>query len=251
MATSLASYKPDAINMLKRFTVEELPTVDVITATYRPQMTSKLIRHLNSQTVKIQNLVLSVENFTEEQSNRFISEIKNAVNIIILPVRVGEDGKVLHSLGTRHQEMVLECESECIACMYDDDWYQPNYLHSQLAYLKHTQADFVAKNKPVAMDLKTGHIGWLFPDGGPVKSAGAGGSMVFKRSLMEEFEFADVPIGYDSIFQSQLRQSGKRLMWSDPFNFIVSRNVATGHTWTPKEPTAYARNDIAFEDTIL
>lgn len=251
MNATLARFKPEAVAMLKRFTVEELPTVDVIIATHRPSMAEKLIRHLNRQTVKIQNLVISPENYTEGQSQRFMDEVKGAVNVILLPVRVGEDGKPQHSLGTRHQEMVLECESEYIACMDDDDWYHPNYLHSQLAYLKHTQADFVAKNKPVAVDMMKGHIGWLFPDGEMPKSAGAGGSMVFRRALMEEFEFADLASGYDSIFQSDLVRAGKRLLWTDPFNFIVARNLSTGHTWTPKEKTAFSRNDILFEDTIL
>ena len=225
-----------------------LPTVDVIVASYRPEMAVKLANHINTQSVKIEQVFLSLQGYTPEQEAKLIASITNAKKVVSIPSQV-VDGNI--RLGMRHQEMAMQCQSDFFAVMDDDEWYFPNYLKGQLAYLKAEQGVFAGKNYPLGYDAQTAKTGWLFDIPLVPPPFVAGGSMVIKRSLMDDIAFDDIPTGYDATFQGKVLKQGLAITKTDPFNFLVTRNLKTGHTWNPERGFAINRLQVPMSDVIL
>lgn len=238
------------VNQAKRYLnayrPDELMPVDLIMVSMRPQFIQTFAQYINSQTVPIQVISIVTQGYSAEQ----IAELKDSITHCATLV-VTEQNDLTVSVGERHNIAMQFTQSDYIANFDDDDVYYPHYLQSQLAYLKLDQSDVVIKHDVVAQDVQTQAVGWLTLQYRH-QQIGAGGTLVFKRSLYDAVGgFRPVRSGYDSQFIHATQHLNLKVSSSDSFNFLLNRNVSTGHTWQPAFPTFMYLNDVAQADLAL
>ena len=239
-----------AKEIIEKYDVSELPTVDVVMLSCRPTLINRIADNINNQVVKINKIIIVTDGYgtAEETLLR-----KRLTNFNSLEIFRGEE--VAETLGGRNNFAVAQTTAEYIAIMDDDDIYMPNYLKSMLGYLKDTgiEASVVSKNNPVARDESTGNVGFIHVPYRSDKSyIGAGGSFVFHRKVFDLIGgFEECRIGYDSIFLHAAKRLGVNIIVADPFNFIVTRGRPEGNTWNARLRSGIKANNIDVNDLLL
>lgn len=126
----------------------------------------------------------------------------------------------------------------------DDDLYGPRYLSDMMLYQQIADSDLLAK-PPAFIYLegedelrwhaqRASHAWMHHPTAGGEATAGiVGGTLVGKRSLLQEIPFSELRRGgSDSDFVLRARKAGHDLLVTDPFNFAFFRSSRAGfHTW--------------------
>lgn len=232
---------------LNLYKVEELPSVDIIVLTYRVNCIDRLINNINSQVVKPNKVVIVTDRYASEDVER-LKGITNCNELIIID-NVSTD--VI--LGERNNIAFRKTTSEYVSIFDDDDRYMPYYLKSQLSYLKESKIPAaVSKVNPIGFDEETNKCGFVLAQyRKDLKRAGAGGSIVIHRDILERYGFNQVQCGYDAtILFNAAADKDFALLGADPFNFIVTRGRPEGHTWELKFGGIF-RNDVYIKDVEL
>lgn len=218
--------RPAVIEMFAEHPLAEMPEVDIIIATKRPELKEQYVQNINQQTVNVGKVVVSPEGYSPEDIQYLHEHIR-------FPVTVVELTEPKPSLGERHNQMTLATTADYVAIMDDDDIYLPDYLHGQLAYLAKTSTKLAAKANVVCKHLGMNKIGFLLPTFVFVdNSRGMGGSIVFHKDVyIAAGGFRDMVSGYDAAFLRDAYFHGYSFGSGDPFNYIVVRGVVGGHTW--------------------
>lgn len=241
--------RPDAIEMLNKFTLDEIPKVDIIMLSVRPSLIGRIVSNINGQTVKIGKIVIILQGYNSQQADVLRNSIRNCDELILIHM---DDKEIL--LGKRNNIALSHTVNEYIAIMDDDDVYYPNYLHSQLAYLKdHGKPTIVSKINPIARDESNNSIGFIRSM--PVEGnnhVGAGGSFVWHREVTEKTNgFVEIQVGYDSHLMHAAYKLGYTMLPGDPFNFIVTRGRPEGNTWAMNKNNGIALNNIHLNEIKL
>ena len=232
---------------LNLYKVEELPSVDIIVMTYRVKCIDRLINNINCQVVKPNKVIVVTDRYTPNDVDR-LKGITNCNELFIIdniPTEV--------ILGERNNIAFRRTTSEYIAVMDDDDRYYPYYLKSQLSYVKECPTPAgLSKINPIGFNEDNGTCGFVLARyRKDLKRAGAGGSLVLHRAILERYGFDQIQCGYDSTILFQTAADPEfTLLGSDPFNFIVTRGRPEGHTWELKLGGIY-RNDVYLKDVEL
>lgn len=245
----LDSIRPLAAEMLNKFTLDELPKVDIIMLSVRPSLIGRIVDNINNQTVKPGIIVIILQGYNVQQANVLRTSIRNCEELILIH---NDDPNV--QLGYRNNVALSKTVNDYVAIMDDDDIYYPNYLHSQLAYLKdHGKPAIVSKINPIARNEAENKIGFIrtqiVEGNGQV---GAGGSFVFHREITNKTRgFADVKVGYDSRLMHAAHKLGYTILPGDPFNFIVTRGRPEGNTWEMNRYNGISLNNIRLNEIKL
>lgn len=218
--------RPEAKAVMDNHPVADLPTVDIIMATMRPEYKERFVAQINSQTVHIGRVVISPQGYTEED----IQYLKDNIHAEVVIVPVSEP---MDTLGERHNKLTLQTTADWVAIFDDDDLYYPNYLHGQMAQLMETNGKVTAKATVVCHHLGMDKVGFLLPQIIFVKNQrGMGGTIVFHKDVyIDAGGFRDLTSGYDMVFLRDAYLRGYDFGPGDPFNYVVTRGVAGGHTW--------------------
>lgn len=241
--------RPFATEILNKFTLEELPKVDIIMLSVRPSLIGRIASNINGQKVKLGKVIIIMQGYNAQQAKVLKWSVKNCEELILIH---NDDSSV--KLGERNNIALSYTTADYIGIMDDDDIYYPNYMVSQLAYLKeHGKPAIVSKINPIARNESERTIGFIrtkFLEG--PNHVGAGGSFVFHREVIESVNgFVDIQVGYDSKLMHAAYRKGYVLLASDPFNFIVTRGRLEGNTWTMKGPNGISLNDISLDEIEL
>lgn len=218
--------RPATIAMFATHPLVEMPTVDIIMATMRPQLKEQFVQHINDQTVNVGSVIISPQGYTPEDIEYLTTNIR-------FPVIVLDHTDGLPSLGERHNQMVLKSTADYVAIMDDDDIYLPDYLHGQLAYMQMTSTKITAKANGICKHIGMNKLGFLLPNFVFVdNSRGLGGTLVFHKDVyIGAGGFRNMPSGYDAAFLRDAYFNGFTFGPGDPFNYMVVRGVEGGHTW--------------------
>lgn len=245
----LDQMKPDATNMLNKYTLDQLPNVDIIMLTVRPSLIGRIVSNINGQKLKPSKVIIIMQGYNEQQAKTLQVSIKNCEEVILI-----HNNDTTVKLGTRNNTAFNLTTSPYVAIMDDDDVYYPNYLHSQLSYLKdHGKPTIISKINPIGRDESNGKIGFLRKNlVGGNNQVGAGGSFVIHREVLELVGgFEEVQVGYDSKLMHAAYKAGYTLIPADPFNFIVTRGRSEGNTWKLPRNNGIVFNDIQLSEVEL
>lgn len=245
----LDQLRPHATEMLNKFTLDEIPKVDIIMLSVRPGLIGRIVSNINGQTVKLGKIVIILQGYTPQQADVLRQSIRNCDELILIH---NDDKEVL--LGARNNVALSHTVNEYIAIMDDDDVYYPNYMHSQMSYLlARGKPAIVSKINPIARDESQNHIGFIRNK--PVEGynqVGAGGSYVWHREVTESTKgFVNIQVGYDSKLMHAAYKLGYAILPGDPFNFIVTRGRPEGNTWALNKINGVSLNNIRLEEIIL
>ena len=236
------------INSAKRYlnlySLDELPSVDLLVLTYRTKIIDRIKENINNQVVKPNRVIVVTDRYTPEDVDK-LQGITNCNELIII-----SDVPTEVILGERNNIAFQHSVSEYVAMFDDDDIYYPYYLKSQLSYLKECgKPAGISKVNPVGRDESCNMCGFVLRTyRNDLARAGAGGSIVLHRSIVEKYGFEKIRCGYDSIILHKTKLDPDfELLSSDPFNFIVTRGRPEGHTWRLPKSGIYWNNVIPKE----
>jgi len=116
----------------------------------------------------------------------------------------------------------------------DDDYYGPAYLYEALKTFQNTDADILGKRSifmyfPATKELRLRFPGREFK---PVKLV-LGGTIVAKKSVMQDVPFLDISLSEDTTFIKNARAKGYRILSTSRYNYVYFRWDSNKHTWKP------------------
>lgn len=244
----LDKHRSGAIDNINKYSLDELPSIDIIMATKRPRLIGRIVENINKQVVNINTVCIVTQNYTEQQVKTLKVSIKNAKNVVII-----EDNDPTHFAGYRNNLNMQNTVSDYIAIMDDDDIYFPNYLLGQISYILNTDYSMVLKANPIARDESVNHIGFIKPGFGSGDNVpGPGGTYLFKREVYDKCgPFRNSRTGYDRAFNQWVVAADYLVHGSDPFNFILTRGGPEGNTWNNIGPTQLHLNNVSFKEIVV
>lgn len=128
---------------------------------------------------------------------------------------------------------LVNCQTDIVAKIDDDDYYGPNYLLDACLALKYSQAALVGKTSFFCYVESTDDFALRFPDKHyRYFKHVQGGTLMWSREKTDYLTFEKVRQGTDSRFLKSLQASGHKIYSSDPFNFVhVRYRGGHNHTW--------------------
>jgi glycosyltransferase involved in cell wall biosynthesis len=132
------------------------------------------------------------------------------------------------SLGSKRNLACERSRGELIAHWDDDDWIAPQRLSTQVSQLLAADADACGARSLLHYRLDAGQAWHYDPaPGDPLWLAG--GTLLYRRSVWTAHRFADISVGEDRVFTSQL-EPGRLHALTDPSWYIAvlhPRNTAS------------------------
>lgn len=116
----------------------------------------------------------------------------------------------------------------------DDDYYGPAYLYEALKTFENTNADILGKRTVFMYFPETKELRLRFPgrDFKFVKRV-LGGTLITKKTVLQEVPFLDISLGEDSSFIKNARAKGYRIRSTSKNNYVYFRWDPAKHTWMP------------------
>ncbi|MEH7480109.1 glycosyltransferase [Neobacillus drentensis] len=168
--------------------------VTVVTSTIREKMLERVIENFSRQTLQEKELIIILN------KNNMNLENLAAPNIRVFQM---DEEK---TLGECLNFEAMQARYRVIAKFDDDDYYSPAYLDHALRLLKETGADVVGKagifvyfNKDKLLTLFRPRMSSFFLKNKRVFLAG--GTLVFKKEVLEKVRFQALNSGEDVHFQ--------------------------------------------------
>ena len=207
--------------------VAEIPSVDVILVSNRPEQTGFALDSFRRQDHPRKRLIFVTNSdaFDLDDVRRRIAEFPDSVHLNLPPER---------TLGECLNAALDVSTSDWFAKFDDDDWYGEAYLSDMLLARLYTDAPILGK--------RTNYVYLEGSDRTVLRFAGRefqtvstvqGGTLLVRRDALGSIRFASLPRGTDSRFLEDCTAAGLDIFSTDRFNFMLHRRAdPASHTWT-------------------
>lgn len=167
-------------------------------------------------------IILNKNDMNVEKLKKKIQNIKN-IHLYQLDESI--------TLGECLNFAVQKTAYDTIAKFDDDDYYSPNYLSNSLKRLDETGASVIGKSsifvyfkKEQLLSLyREGYNNFYFRNKGHLKRALAGGTLIFKKKVIEKVQFSKVNLGEDVEFQKDCLNQNLSLYSGDVYDYALIR----------------------------
>ena len=169
-----------------------LPLVTVVVPTCdRPAFVKLALQQIAQQTIENLEVLIVDDTPGRDQSHSYLEGA--AVDRLSIRV-VRPPTTTQHSIGALRQMAARAATGDIIVHWDDDDMYAPDRIEKQVAPIASGLADLTTLRYSYFLALPAGAFHEV-EDGGTFM-----GSLAYRRSLVDEFEFADVSLGEDLHF---------------------------------------------------
>ncbi|MFB9326125.1 glycosyltransferase [Paenibacillus aurantiacus] len=200
--------------------------VSIIVCTNRPQFFNNLIRNFLSQRYRNKELIIILNKDSMDLAHyRSRASVYADIRVYQVPERI--------SLGQALNCGITKAKFPLIAKFDDDDYYSPFYLTEQVKALARTNSDIVGKHSCLVHLSASGKLLIRSPRERDKRTVYVqGGTILFKRRVLEKVRFPDKSVGEDTTFLYQCRKRGFRAYATSPFNYVyMRRGDKKTHTW--------------------
>ncbi|TYP78163.1 glycosyl transferase family 2 [Paenibacillus methanolicus] len=212
--------------------------VSIIVCTNRPQFFDNLIRNFLSQQYRNKELII-ILNKDNMDLGYYRSRTSAYANISVyqVPERI--------SLGQALNGGITRTKFPLIAKFDDDDYYSPYYLNEQVKALARTNSDIVGKHSCLVHLTASGKLLIRSPKERNKRTVFVqGGTILFKRRVLEKVRFPDKSVGEDTTFLFECEKKGFKAYATSPFNYVyMRRGDKKTHTWRAND-TFYLQGSI-------
>ncbi|MAZ61680.1 MAG: hypothetical protein CMB18_00015 [Euryarchaeota archaeon] len=200
------------------------PSVSVVVATNRPDMTERIFNTVKQQDHKNLELVLALhgEGFEDSYPNFFESDI--GVTVLRYPKET--------IFGNVLSEASSAASGEWIAKMDDDDWYGEEHISDLLLAASYSDADLVGKGSEfVYLTEENLTIRRDLGDSEVESRTIGGGAMLVKAEIFREINgWRELTRGVDTALIDDVVSNGGRVWRTHPFGYLL-RRTKSQHTW--------------------
>ena len=200
------------------------PSVSVVAATNRPEMTERIFNIVKEQDHKNLELVLALHGDGFEDS--YPDFLKSDLPVTVL--RYSKEtifGQVL-------SEASSVANGEWIAKMDDDDWYGKEHVSDLLLAASYSDADLVGKGSEfVYLTEENLTIRRDLGDSEVASRTIGGGAMLVKAEIFREINgWRELSRGVDLALIDDVVSNGGRVWRTHPFGYLL-RRTKNRHTW--------------------
>jgi hypothetical protein len=207
-------------------------SVSAIVPTNRPHELDNVLHNVGRQEHDNLELVLVLHGLSLDHSLDLgeLKERATAAGVRQLTV-VEADGT--ETLGSCMNLGLAASGGEYVAKMDDDNHYGAHYLGDLLDTFETSGAGIVGKWAHYVWLRSTGAVVLRYPDAEHTyQQRIQGGSMLFRRDVLEELRFSDLPRGVDTDILDRAVAAGVRIWSGDRFNYVSIRGTdRSAHTW--------------------
>ena len=192
LAPAAATPSAASPSILKAQARLPLPLVTVVVPTCdRPAFVKLALQQIAQQTIENLEVLIVDDTPGRDQSHSYLEGA--AVDRLSIRV-VRPPTTTQHSIGALRQMAARAATGDIIVHWDDDDMYAPDRIEKQVAPIASGLADLTTLRYSYFLALPAG-VFHEVEDGGTFM-----GSLAYRRSLVDEFEFADVSLGEDLHF---------------------------------------------------
>ncbi|MDF2789081.1 MAG: glycosyl transferase family 2 [Neobacillus sp.] len=199
--------------------------ITVVTSTNRENMLERVIENFTRQNLQEKELIIILN------KNDWKLENLTAPNIRVIQLDEQKTLGECLNFGFR------QASNEVVAKFDDDDYYSPVYLENALSMLKETGADVVGKagifvyfKKEKLLTVFRPRMSSFFLKNKRVFLAG--GTLVFKKEVLEKVQFHALNSGEDVQFQKDCLDQKLSLYSGSLNNYVLIRyQVEHRHSW--------------------
>ncbi|MDZ5471410.1 glycosyltransferase family 2 protein [Bacillus sp. 31A1R] len=202
--------------------------ISIVACTNKMKYMDNIFANYANQTLQEKELIIVLNNDSQDinEWKKRASEYKN-VRVFQLP----EETSLGNCLNFGREQARLSY----VAKWDDDDYYGSAYLQEALQAFERTNADIIGKRTGYMYFQKTKELRLRFPgyESKRVRIV-LGGTIIAKKSVMEEVPFLDRSLGEDVTFQDNARAKGYRIFSTSRYNYTYFRWDSSDHTWKPR-----------------
>ena len=200
------------------------PSVSVVVATNRPDMTERIFNIVKQQDYKNLELVLALHGQGFEDSYPSFFESDMTVKVLRYP----EETIFGHVLS----EASAAADGEWIAKMDDDDWYGEEHISDLLLAAGYSNADLVGKGSEfVYLSEENLTIRRDLGDSEVESRTIGGGAILVKAEMYREVNgWRQLARGVDTALIDDVVSNGGRVWRTHPFGYLL-RRTKSQHTW--------------------
>jgi len=204
-------------------------SVSAIVPTNRRHELDNVLYNLGRQEHENLELVLVLHGLTLDHGD--LKERATAAGVRHLTI---VEAAGTESLGSCMNLGLAASSGEYVAKMDDDNHYGAHYLGDLLDAFDTSGAGIVGKWAHYVWLRSTGAVVLRYPDAEHTyQQRIQGGSMLFRRDVLEELRFSDLPRGVDTDILDRAVAAGVKIWSGDRFNYVSIRGTdRSAHTWT-------------------
>ncbi|WP_253300388.1 glycosyltransferase [Paenibacillus lautus] len=200
--------------------------VSIIVCTNRPQFFEQAIDNFRRQNYRNKELIIILnKDCMDLKKYRDKAQAYENVKVYKVPERI--------SLGKCLNCGFKKAKYPFLAKFDDDDYYSPYYLKEQIKQLNRTKSDIVGKHSCLVYLTASKQLIIRSPhEKNKYVEFVQGGTILFKRHVLDKVRFSDRSVGEDVAFLRQSRMKGFRAYATSPYNYVyVRRKNKQTHTW--------------------
>jgi len=204
-------------------------SVSAIVPTNRRHELDNVLRNIGRQDHENLELVLVLHGLTLDHGE--LKERATAAGVRHLTIVEAEDTE---SLGACMNLGLAASGGDYVAKMDDDNHYGAHYLGDLLDAFDSSGAGIVGKWAHYVWLRSTGAVVLRYPDAEHTyQQRIQGGSMLFRRDVLDDLRFSDLPRGVDTDILDRAVAAGVKIWSGDRFNYVSIRGAdRSAHTWT-------------------
>ncbi len=209
--------------------------VSVIISTNRPDHAQAIVDNVARQSMRPQQVVVVSHGF---EFPREAFAVLSSMGIELELAQAPNDW----SLGRNLNHAVELASGDIVVRMDDDDWYGANYVGDMMNALMFSGAELAGKASTFIYFEALNHTVLTMPlkehkYGDFVRGA----TFVARKSMFQEYPFAELGRGEDSSVLTRLKSDGAQIYSADRFNFVVNRKQdKSRHTWSVSDRSLYS-----------
>jgi glycosyltransferase involved in cell wall biosynthesis len=201
--------------------------ISVVACTNKEGYMDNIFSNYQNQILQAKELIV-ILNSDSHDLNEWLKKAENYdhVQVYQLPEET--------SLGSCLNFGIDKAKFKFVAKWDDDDYYGPAYLYEALKTFENTNADIIGKRTLYMYYPATKELRLRFPDR-ECKAVRRiiGGTIIAKKTVMQEVPFLDISLSEDSNFIKNARAKGYRIRSSSRYNYVYFRWDSNKHTWKP------------------
>ncbi|MEK0314944.1 glycosyltransferase [Cohnella sp. 56] len=202
------------------------PGVSIIVCTNHPAFFSNILDNYSRQRYPHKELIVILNNDSMNlRTCRRRAAAYPDVSLYQVPERI--------SLGQCLNCGIARARHPLIAKFDHDDYYSPYYLNEQVGALARTGSSVVGKHACLVYLAAGKRLVIRSPrEQRSYQNFVQGGTILFRRRVLQDVRFADISLGEDVRFLRSCRRKGHKVYAASPYNYVYVRRQNKGtHTW--------------------
>lgn len=202
------------------------PSVSIITCTNRPEFFRNILNNYSRQRYRRKELIiiLNKDSMPVTEYRKKAAAYPN-VTVYQVPERI--------SLGQCLNAGICRARSSLITKFDHDDYYSPYYLGEQVQALLRTRSMVTGKHACLVYLAAGRRLIVRSPrEKNKFVKFVQGGTILFRRELLQSVRFPDRSLGEDVRFLRDCARKGHAIYATSPYNYVyIRRKDKSTHTW--------------------